>query len=352
MFVRNNWYVAAWSHEVSHEPLGRRILGQNIVLVRLNDELTAIEDRCPHRGMPLSQGRIVEGTLQCAYHGLRFNAQGQCVKIPGQEKIPEAACVKSFLTKEQDGAVWIWMGEPRLAHVHEIPEFPLHSDPNWLWHGETVQFKANHLYIYDNLLDLTHVGYVHQHTIGGQEETHSTAETKIEQNGNTVTVTRKMLAVDAPPTYKAVVPFTNKVDRWQRVEFRPGLVIISVGANERTDGAKQPLSYSASSFQAITPETEERTHYFWSTGVDRGRFGEQDLAIKIDQVRKTFEEDLVVIEAQFKRIMDDPERPLLAIRSDAASIMARRILEQQLAAEVSASDEPATKVITSSVTEH
>jgi vanillate O-demethylase monooxygenase subunit len=89
MFLRNYWYVAATDAEISHKPLGRMILGEPIVLFRAEDGTpVAFEDRCPHRHLPLSMGRLVGDTLQCLYHGLRFGRDGRCVYIPGQEHIP------------------------------------------------------------------------------------------------------------------------------------------------------------------------------------------------------------------------------------------------------------------------
>jgi vanillate O-demethylase monooxygenase subunit len=142
-----------------------------------------------------------------------------------------------------------------------------------------------------------------------------------------------MRDVEAPPTYKAMVPFTGNVDRWQRTTFRPGIILISVGADQPGTNGSPSLSYSANSFQAITPEAQGRTHYFWSTGLDRRSFGPTELEVKVAQVAKTFEEDRVVIEAQYERLMEEPGRPLMGIRSDGPSVMARRILEQLLADE-------------------
>jgi phenylpropionate dioxygenase-like ring-hydroxylating dioxygenase large terminal subunit len=84
MFLRNYWYVAATDAEISRKPVGRMILGDPIVLFRAEDGTpVAFEDRCPHRHLPLSMGKLVGDTLQCLYHGLRFARDGHCVYIPG-----------------------------------------------------------------------------------------------------------------------------------------------------------------------------------------------------------------------------------------------------------------------------
>ena len=96
MFLRNYWYVAAYDHEVSGRPMRRLILGEPVVLYRLEDGTpVALEDRCAHRHLPLSMGKLVGDTLQCHYHGLRYDRSGTCVRVPGQETIPRSARVRS-----------------------------------------------------------------------------------------------------------------------------------------------------------------------------------------------------------------------------------------------------------------
>ena len=84
MFLRNYWYVAAYDREITRRPLGRIILGEPIVFYRLEDGTpVALEDRCAHRHLPLSMGKLVGDTLQCHYHGLRYDKTGACVRVPG-----------------------------------------------------------------------------------------------------------------------------------------------------------------------------------------------------------------------------------------------------------------------------
>ena len=90
-----------------------RVLGEDIVLYRRSDgRAVALEDACPHRKLPLSQGRIQGDLLECGYHGLRFDCSGRCVKVPGTDHIPAAALVRAFPLENRYGLLWIWMGEP------------------------------------------------------------------------------------------------------------------------------------------------------------------------------------------------------------------------------------------------
>ncbi|MSW67364.1 MAG: Rieske 2Fe-2S domain-containing protein, partial [Actinobacteria bacterium] len=79
MFVLNAWYVAAWTVEVKREPLRKVICEIPVVLYRkLDGTAVALEDRCAHRGYPLSAGRVVEDVLECGYHGFQFDCSGVC----------------------------------------------------------------------------------------------------------------------------------------------------------------------------------------------------------------------------------------------------------------------------------
>ena len=111
MYLRNAWYVAALPEELGNGPLGRVFLGESVVLYRgATGRATALEDRCCHRALPLSMGRVVEDRIQCGYHGLEFDAAGACVKVPGQARIPPAARVRRYPLVERYGWLWIWMG--------------------------------------------------------------------------------------------------------------------------------------------------------------------------------------------------------------------------------------------------
>src|SRR5690606_18086451 len=167
-FVKNAWYVAAWSKEVGRRLLPRTILGEQVVLYRREDGApAALADRCPHKLAPLSLGELQGDHVQCGYHGMEFDCSGACVRIPGQQNIPPTARVRSFPLQEKYGAVWIWMGDPALAHHHAIVDVPRYKEDGWgLVDGQYLHFKTNYLNITDNLVDPAHTTYVHKKTIG------------------------------------------------------------------------------------------------------------------------------------------------------------------------------------------
>jgi phenylpropionate dioxygenase-like ring-hydroxylating dioxygenase large terminal subunit len=122
-FLRNAWYVAAWSSEIeSDKLLARRFLNEPVILFReANGAYRALADRCPHRQAPLHMGRFDGTTIQCGYHGLGFDGTGQCVHNP-QGAIPRAARVPSYPLVEHHSMLWIWMGEEELAQTTLLPD--------------------------------------------------------------------------------------------------------------------------------------------------------------------------------------------------------------------------------------
>ena len=120
MFLKNHWYVAARSSELGRALLGRQILNEPVLLYRTEaGEAVAIEDRCCHRNVPLSIGKLVKDDVQCGYHGLVFNRRGSCISMPGQEKIPAAAKVKA-------AAMAAPVRYTRMTRLFVVPIFPVY----------------------------------------------------------------------------------------------------------------------------------------------------------------------------------------------------------------------------------
>lgn len=333
MFLKDNWYVAAWSSEITGRGLvARRILGKPVVLFRdAGNAVTALHDQCCHRGLPLSMGTVEADGIRCGYHGMKYDRRGVCIEVPSQAAIPSKACVKSWPVVEQHGLVWMWGGDG--AAEGAPPDYPWHGE--WLWKGGLFHYEANHELINDNLLDLSHLGYVHVHTIGGDPQSHMGAEMRTVRGEGTVGVERYMRGVSPPPTHVRINQFRGEVDRWQRVQFVPGLITIysgSVPAGTLRPEGDQVGGFQQRVFNAITPETEDTSHYFWSISHAPvpGNPGMTD-TLHADTVA-TFEEDRVVVNAQYARMREDPAQKWVDLRIDSGAIQARRILKDRIAA--------------------
>ena len=171
-YIRNAWYVAGFSHEfVSEKPQGHKIAGRPFVIWRTREgQVAAFDNRCAHKRMPLSEGRILnDGTLECAYHGLRYDSSGRCVAIPAHPDgpIPPQAKLKPFPAVEQDGLVWIWPGDATEANALRPPPSPELTDHAWESVGsDPLRVKANYLLLIENLMDITHFYPLHDGNIG------------------------------------------------------------------------------------------------------------------------------------------------------------------------------------------
>ena len=167
MYVLNAWYVAAWSTEVTREPIRRTICELPIVLYRKeNGETAALIDRCAHRGYPLSAGRLVGDAIECGYHGFTFGCDGVCTRVPAQSSIPARAVVRAFPLLEKDGWIWVWTGDPAKADPASVPDTHWMNDPEWATVTHSVPFACRADLIHDNLLDLTHEPLILKTTLG------------------------------------------------------------------------------------------------------------------------------------------------------------------------------------------
>jgi vanillate O-demethylase monooxygenase subunit len=334
MFIRNAWYIAAWAHELAEKPLGRRLLGDPVVLFRdSSGAACALVDRCCHRSAPLSLGKVVESGLECGYHGLVFDGTGKCVFIPGQEKIPQKACVRSYPIVEKDEFVWIWMGDPAQADPSKIIGYPYHNDyKKWPHKHGLYHVKAKFTLLVDNLMDLTHIGYIHGNTIGGNPMAHVQADMDIVPTENGLRFIRWMLNSAPPPTYAKAVKFSGNVDRWQEFEYiAPGIIVqwsgaIEVGNNAKED-REQP-GFSLRLLHGLTPETESTSHYFWSTANGYQQDDPQACELLFKEIGAAFLEDKEVVEGQQVALDELGETGLVDIVSDRARIHMRRTIER------------------------
>jgi phenylpropionate dioxygenase-like ring-hydroxylating dioxygenase large terminal subunit len=169
LFLRDLWYVAALARDVRPGGLRRvMLLGEPVLIGRMKDGgLFALRDICPHRGVPLSAGKVLsENTVECPYHGWRFKADGVCRAIPslagGEAVRPENIRVRNYPVREQDGLLWVYMAaDGKAAPKSEPPKVPLpYNQPKWT---ETQTFPCGIDHAVIGLMDPAHGPYVHNH---------------------------------------------------------------------------------------------------------------------------------------------------------------------------------------------
>jgi vanillate O-demethylase monooxygenase subunit len=340
MFPRNTWYVACTPDEIGHGPLGRQVCGERMVFYRDGSGVVAaLEDYCPHRGAPLSLGRVCEGKLVCGYHGLEMGCDGKTVAMPGQ-RVRGFPAIRSFPVVERYGFVWVWPGDAALADVAKLQDMPWADNPEWAYGGGLYHIACDYRLMVDNLMDLTHETYVHATSIGQKEIDETPCATRTE--GDEVITSRYMNGIEAPPFWKMALrmnglPDDQPVDRWQICHFTPpSHVLIEVGvalAGQGGHGAPKAAKVSSIVVDFITPETATSIHYFW--GMAR-HFKPEDAALTA-QIRdgqgKIFAEDQEMLERQQRNLLQWPERKLLMLNIDAGGVQARRVIDRLTAAE-------------------
>ncbi|MGR3614954.1 MAG: aromatic ring-hydroxylating dioxygenase subunit alpha [Paracoccaceae bacterium] len=269
MYLKNCWYVAAWSKDIGRELRPETYLGENIVFYRQEDgTAVALEDACPHRKLPLSAGNLKGDHVECGYHGLTFDCSGACVDAPTQSgSIPRRAVVKSYPVVDRYRLLWIWMGDPALADPDKILPIENYDNPTWgLTDGGVLDIDCHYLWICDNLLDPSHVAWVHVSSFAGAGT--DDEPLNLEKTDRGVVVSRWIEGKPPSPYYAGLVEFEGNCDRLQHYE----MCLPAIGLNKSvytpvgTGGYGKPevdKTFVNISYNFMTPITEDRTRYFW-----------------------------------------------------------------------------------------
>lgn len=332
-YVRNAWYPAAWADEVTREPFSRTLLGEPVLLYRTEaGEPVALEDRCCHKFLPLSKGVISGDNVVCGYHGMTYDPSGACVRIPGQERIPENARVRSYPTVEHLGLVWFWAGEGA-GDTSKLFQLPQYGAPGWgVNHGPYTHVKAHYQQLTDNLLDPAHVSFVHLSTLGSHDMEDIPVETK--QLDDCVEVNRWTLDKPPVPIFQKFADFDGNVDRWQYYYFHPPSVnVVDFGAGEvgmDHGDAERDKWVRIHSCHYLCPETHSSTHYFW---MQVRNFAPDDDAVSkeiTDQFVMAFDEDKEILEAVQTAVEAGVHRPPVKLAIDNGPNRSRRMVDRLL----------------------
>lgn len=319
MFVRNAWYGAGFSHQLPALQLHPvEIIGEPLVLWRdSSGRAVAFEDRCAHRAAPLSMGRLEGDALRCMYHGVLFDARGRGLEVPGQPAPSEGMKVRTYPVHEQDGWLWVWMGQPERADLQLVPGAKALTDDQWTLGSSQVDYRANYELINDNLCDFSHVTFVHRNSFGGGKDGVVDAfasRPTIEPLDRGIRVTRWAPGVQSPP-FLDDASVDGRLDLYQTYDYLvPGVLLMwgglfPVGTAEACAFAKPTLAPLHCNFtsQVVTPIDEHHTRYYftWGPATQENRPFLKDVMVKV--ACTAFEEDRLMIEAQ-QRVLDRPAK--------------------------------------------
>jgi phenylpropionate dioxygenase-like ring-hydroxylating dioxygenase large terminal subunit len=334
MFLRQHWYVAALTSELSEKPLSRIILNEPVALYRNSDgRVVALADQCPHRGYPLSLGTVVDDVLVCGYHGFTYDCEGLCVAVPGQDRIPTKLAVRTYPVVEQGCWLWIWMGhgEPDTSALPETPW--LSASDTWSVVSGVAKIEAAFGLLVDNLLDLSHETFLHHDSIGTPEVASTAIEVEVDDDARVVNVYRHMANVECPPFYANTTGLRGLIDRWQDIEyFPPGFYklnsrIAPVDEPPLPDGSDDH-AFHMKIFYGLTPSTETSVYDFWALARD---FcvddGEIDHALEKMQVG-VVQEDVDALNIIQQRVNAGRELTEVSVKIDRGGIAARHMLMQ------------------------
>jgi phenylpropionate dioxygenase-like ring-hydroxylating dioxygenase large terminal subunit len=336
-FLTNVWYMAAWSGEVGEPLLHRRLFGLPVVLYRLeNGQVAALVDRCPHRFAPLSRGERRGDAIRCGYHGLTFDAAGTCIHNPFGERIPPGAQVRSFPTQERDGIVWLWAGKPELADAARIPRFEVLQDAS----GAPpmtgyMQMNANYEFGTDNLMDLSHIEFVHKGSFAGAGVIFSGKHTVQEEEDGVLRSNWWMPGVAAPAHTYGIYPRDMLTDHWLDMRWQaPASMHLEIGATPQGSAREQGIIVQQA--HILTPETDSTTHYFWATTRGGGPASEPGDAMLRALMNQAFDvEDKPMIEAAYRNLdgVDFWDQKPVFLGVDAGGARARRLVQRLVAKE-------------------
>ncbi len=336
-FVKNAWYVAGWARDFADDLVPLTICAQTLVMFRCADgQVAALEDRCPHRQLPLSKGKRIGDTIQCGYHGMTFGADGKCVRVPGQSNLPKSAYVDSYPVLERHGIVFVWMGEAHRADpalAFDMPEF---SDPGWhAHHGDKLHIRANYLNVAENLVDPAHVSFVHPTTLGNAAS--ENVPVHVKTSGEVIVAWRWIRDAEPIGFFKKFGGFTGNVDRWHYYYLHlPSTAVIDFGsaqtdANLPEEDRNQGVRIFALHF--VTPVDEGYTIDHWmhlrNTALNDDAASEQMDAM----FRVAFAEDKAILEAVHEEEQRPAKRKPIRIAIDKAPNVYRMRIRDLVEAE-------------------
>ena len=337
-FLRNRWYMAAWSSEVADTPLGRRILGERIVFFRTDaGAAVALSGVCPHRFAPLDRGAVLADQLICPYHGLRFDAVGWCVHNPnGDGHIPRHTRLKDYTIAERHGILWIWLGDEALARETDVPTHAFQSSSNYAAEFIYRRVDSNYELLTDNLLDLTHAPYLHGQSLWSKDAQGSPPQPRFEfsSEGESVHANYYFERVKTPPRIDAMFPEPDGRLTAEMTWVPASILRLDLRYDSLAPDGARPLHLP--SLRCLTPETETSTHYFSVAARNRNLADPAEGArIRENNTRAFVDEDNPMVRL-CQEMMGTTDlfacRPVI-LKTDIAAVQARRILAKMIKAE-------------------
>ncbi|MEQ6333933.1 aromatic ring-hydroxylating dioxygenase subunit alpha [Sphingobium sp. MK2] len=333
----NQWWIAAYASEVTRDILAREILGEPIIFYRTETgKAVALAGICPHRIYPLAKGRIVGDTVQCAYHGFQFGADGRCLKVPSQSSVPQNSTLRSYPLVERANLLWIWTGAAELADPNDIPDLDSVGLGREDWAVEqhpVCTVEARYTLMIENLLDLSHISFIHATSIpGGGAVAEIPAE--VIETEKSLIVQRLGKNLPLNPILKLQFPQqTGPVNQHFDAEYF-GPCLTRTGGTIYDSASGQKLG-TQNYIHMYTPANPHRQHCFVNTardfGIDRPELG--DIHIKMG--KHIGPEDIDAVESIERMLQSGATMPKeISARVDNGALLVRRRMQAQIRSEM------------------
>ena len=317
----NQWWVAAASFKVEKKPLARILLEQSVLIYRPTpDSVAILEDRCPHRQVPLSLGKQIGSEIQCTYHGLRFGGDGTCTFAPGTNRPLPAANIISYPCVERHGYIWVWFGSKQ-PREELIPDYSYQTSPEFSGKVGYSNIGCSYLLGIENVLDTSHFGFLHTNSVGSAGYEKGKKEVTV-VDGEVHSIRR----VDDLKPSGLFDSFTeaetiSQVDvmRWQGPSYM--FLKNEVTAPERTFHMRGLAPY--------TPEHRNTHHHWFAHFVDFPMPPEAAAKIR-EMALLAIEEDKAVLEANQHRIDSGEALDPVMLPEDKAPVLMRRLNSEML----------------------
>lgn len=339
-FILDEWYVAAFADEVGRSLLARTLLGRKVLLFRTEGgEAVVLDDRCAHRSYPLSSGMLEGDTIVCGYHGFRYDAAGDCIEVPAMASCPRSIGVKRYATVEQGPLVWVWMGDPDAADHARLPDTAYLASPAWECSKGYLPLPGNYVSLHENLLDLTHLSYIHASSFGTPDYARAPYRTKIEDGHFLVhreVIPTTLPAVWADPMGLSGVPTAARVATSEFLS--PAFHRVTVSFYDSALPESERMTGTIRTAHLPTPETHGSTHYFIVHGRDFALGDPQVTEVMHERLFAAFEEDVEALTKLEIVLEATPPEELyeISVTTDGPSVAMRRHLLKRAEAVASA----------------
>lgn len=303
--LRKFWHPVSLAAKVRDKPVPVTLLDEQLVLFRHSGGISAVRDLCIHRGTPLSLGWLDGEQIVCAYHGWRYGADGRCIHIPSLPEgkvIPRKARIPSYQVAERYGLVWVCLEEDAAGSLPEYPAYESTGMTTELY--KEFVWDANAARICENVLDFTHLPWVHENMLGSRE--HSIYPyVEVDSSEYELTYDLPDARNNSVRHYRAYAPFT---------------VLIDVTSNS-SEGHNYSMMFTC------LPVTSRRTVQWFFTSRDWKRNEPDHEWAEFDAI--VMEQDRRIVENQKPEELPLDLSAELHLRgSDAGTLAYRRLLKR------------------------